>query len=362
LKVLVFPRDGNPYQRLLYQELPQYGVESGYLPAPTPSQTLNLILIPLSLLVCRLQGFRILHVHWVYLFAPPWVAAVPFGRRAMELWFAACLWSATALGYRTVWTAHNVLPHSQIFADDVAARRRLIKHAAAVVAHSPVTVPALEDLGARGVHVIQTGSFVSEYPQTMSRLEARAGLGLGAEDRVVCFVGLIEEYKGVDDLLEAARDLPDEVALRIVIAGNCRNAGLRRRLEDLARQAGDRVVTKFTYLAADELQIYLKSADVAVFPFRRITNSASVVLALSFGLPVLIPALPELAGIPDAIAIRYPQGGGATLSGALVEVASLDEAFLRSMGMRGRAYADSLSWSEAARSTADLYCSVTATS
>ena len=33
---------------------------------------------------------------------------------------------------------------------------------------------------------------------------------------------------------------------------------------------------------------YLEAADFAAFPFREVTNSSSVLLAQSFGLPVLI--------------------------------------------------------------------------
>ena len=50
---------------------------------------------------------------------------------------------------------------------------------------------------------------------------------------------------------------------------------------------------------------YLEAADFAAFPFRAVTNSSSVLLAQSFGLPVLIPDL--------SVSARRARGGCAPL-------------------------------------------------
>jgi glycosyltransferase involved in cell wall biosynthesis len=355
VKTLVFPEDKtNPYQRLLYEEIARLGVEARYLPSPTSSQTLNLLLLPLWLATLRLRGFRLLHLHWVYLFAPAWVQKVPAGRRFMQAWFAACIGVARVLGYRVVWTAHNVLPGSQVFPDDLAARRWLVRHVDAVVAHSAATLPALRSLGAHDVHVIQAGSYLGQYPQTIGREEARRRLGIGDGERVVTFVGIIEEYKGVDLLLEALLGLGDAAGPRVVVAGWCRSAELLRRIASLAERAGERAITRFDYVPDDELQVYLRAADVAAFPFRRITNSSSILLACSFGVPPLVPAVPELADLPDAAAMRYEPTPEA-LGEALLRVAEADSSQLAAMAVAARAYAASLTWDRTAVATVDLY-------
>ena len=48
MKVLVLPRDANPYQSLLYGEMRRLGVQVIYLGELTPIQTLNLLLLPLE--------------------------------------------------------------------------------------------------------------------------------------------------------------------------------------------------------------------------------------------------------------------------------------------------------------------------
>lgn len=358
VKALFLPEDvNNPYQRLLAEAMVNTGASVAYLPARTPSQTANLALLPLSLLARRLRGFRILHVHWVYLFAPPWVEQVPGGRLLMEAWFVLVLVTARRLGYRIVWTAHNVVPNAQVFADDRAARRRLVRRADAVIAHGSAVLPALGDLGAGPIDVVQAGSYVTQYPQRLTRAEARARLGILPDERVATFVGTITSYKGVDVLLEAVGDLAPRQAVRAVVAGRCGDPDLQVELERLAAAAGDRVLTRFERIPDDELQVYLACADVAVLPYRQITNSSSVLLACSFGLPVLIPALPALADVPDEVAIRFEPGRDG-LREALAAVLECDAKELAARSGAARRYADSLSWERAAAATLAIYSRV----
>jgi hypothetical protein len=51
------------------------------------------------------------------------------------------------------------------------------------------------------------------------------------------------------------------------------------------------------YVAGADVQIFLRAADFAVFPFRRVTTS-SVMLALAFDVPVIIPGLPSWSPFP----------------------------------------------------------------
>ena len=59
MKVLVLPRDANPYQGLLYGEMQRLGVQVIYLGELTPIQTLNVLLLPLEVMARRLAGARV---------------------------------------------------------------------------------------------------------------------------------------------------------------------------------------------------------------------------------------------------------------------------------------------------------------
>lgn len=360
MKILVFPRDtADPYQDLLYSHLPA-SVTVAYLPMVTPSQTVDLALIPALLVLYRLRGYRILHLHWLYPFAPAWASAVPGGRRLMQAWYRSCLAVARASGLRIVWTAHNLLPHARVFADDLAARRVLARSAAAVIAHNRASVPVLASLGAARVAFVPFGRFGEDYPKEVGRSEARRRLGIDPGGRVVAFVGSIERYKGVDLLLTAARDLEPGLGLTIVVAGRCTDPSLRDEVVALAGDLGERARVHLGRIPSEELQTYFASADAVALPFRSITNSTSLLLALEFGRPVVIPSLPELGEVPEEAAIRYEANDLPALAKALAEAARTDDATLASMGRAAKRYAAGLSWEASAQATLALYQSLLA--
>ena len=157
------------------------------------------------------------------------------------------------------------------------------------------------------------------------------------------FVGRVERYKGLEQLM-AALSLPScPSGLSVVIAGECRD---RQLAESLAQQAASNsaaIELRFERLSDKEVASLLDTADAAVFPFRSVTTSGSVLLALSAGCPVVIPDLPAFAGVPSACAWRYT-GGSEALAQALAEVASTSPARRTEMAAAALAYADLFSW------------------
>jgi len=52
-------------------------------------------------------------------------------------------------------------------------------------------------------------------------------------------------------------------------------------------------------LPAGQVQLFLRAADVAVLPYLRSLNSGALLLALTFGVPVVLPAGGGLAELSD---------------------------------------------------------------
>ena len=74
---MVFPRDPNPYQGLLYGEMGRLGVRVCYLGELTLSHTVNLLLLPPELAWHRMAGARVVHLHWVLMFTLPGARRFP---------------------------------------------------------------------------------------------------------------------------------------------------------------------------------------------------------------------------------------------------------------------------------------------
>jgi glycosyltransferase involved in cell wall biosynthesis len=352
MKILAFPRDRNPYQRLLYSEMEQLGVKVTYLGQLTPSSTLNLLLLPAELAVRRAAGARLVHLHWVFGFNLPGGRQFRAVRRLGQAWFGLWLRVTKRLGLRLVWTAHNVLPHTPVFADDAAARRALVRHCDVVLAHSPAALDGLRELGAvpHASLVIRHGPMgpapaTPATPATPAAVAGQRGPGSGGRPREFLFFGRVTTYKGVEELLAAFNALPPGTPARLTVAGQCDDPGLRARL----RAAGN-VRVRLEHVPEREVAGLMAGADVVVLPFRHVTTSGSAELTLSHARPLIVPDLPGLAGLPGDAVLRY-DGSVAGLTDALADLASADRSRLAAMSAAASGYSAQVSWHDIAVAT-----------
>ena len=295
-----------------------------------------------------LHGARLIHLHWVYNFALYGSFRFPFLRRVAQAWFALWLWTVRLLGFRLVWTAHNVLPSSPVFADDVRARRQLAAACDLVLVHSESTLAELAQLGVvpRKSAVIPHGPYIVTGAPESLRVP-----GTGPGPRKLLFFGKVRPYKGVEDLLEAFRALPPGLDVHLTVAGEC-SGPLAAAITDLARQSAGRLETRLDHIPDGELSRLFADADVVVLPFRQITTSGSAILALCHGRPLVMPDLPGLSHLPDGTVTRY-DGTVSGLVGALTDVATADAAVLAKMSAEAYSYCSAITWGEIAGSTLD---------
>jgi glycosyltransferase involved in cell wall biosynthesis len=348
MEILAFPRDtSGPYQRLLYGEMRRLGTHVTYLGRLTPSHTLNLILLPLELLARRAKGARLVHLHWVFAFFIPSSERFPVLRWLLQAWFMVWLRSIRLSRMQLVWTVHNVLPHGPVFGDDAAARRALVDASDLVIAHSPAALRELRALGAvpRKSVVIPHGPIGPARPAGALRMP-----GAGEGSRRLLFFGKVREYKGVEELLAAMTSVPSDLAMQLMVAGDCDDPALRRSLTRLARNAGARVVLRLEEIPDAEVTPLLAAADAVVIPYRRVTTSGSAMLALAHGRPLVVPELGSLADLPERAVVRYD----ATVPGlasALTKVTTISAKELADMSAAARAYAEGTTWREIAAAT-----------
>jgi glycosyltransferase involved in cell wall biosynthesis len=336
MKILALPRGVNPYQELLYRPMRERGAVVAYAGECTKSRTLNQLLLPVELAVMRLRGFRRLHVHWLYNFRFVGSDRLPVLARLSRSWLAIVLYTARLLGYRTVWTVHNVVPHSPIFDDDAAARRLLVRQSKLVIGHGQNALDGLANLGASAARSVIISPGAYDLP-AFAQLPNMSSAGA----RTVLYFGQIEPYKGVEDLLGAVRDASGD--LRVVVAGACSDSDLRERIEASADSLGERATLLLRFVEESELGGLFAEAHAVVLPFREVTTSSSVLLAMASGRPVVVPRLPAFDEIPEEALIRY-YPGTSSLIACLASVETAPVAQLRAIGERGRAFSTRNGW------------------
>jgi glycosyltransferase involved in cell wall biosynthesis len=111
--------------------------------------------------------------------------------------------------------------------------------------------------------------------------------------------------------------------------------------------SGERVVVRFEYIPDEEVTHLLSASDVVVLPYRQITTSGSVMLALSHGRPLIVPRLPGLADLPDEAVCRY-DGFDNGLTEAIIHLAEVDKGSLEAMSVAAIKYSSSITWWEMA--------------
>ncbi len=126
------------------------------------------------------------------------------------------------------------------------------------------------------------------------RTRIRAELGMGRDDPLLLYVGLVNRRKGVDLLLEAwTRLSPRLPAAHLVVAGPRRDVAdpdyreFHGRLEELLHASRTERRVHFVGPVSN-VEEYMRAADVLVFPSRREGLPNAVLEAMASGLPVVL--------------------------------------------------------------------------
>lgn len=289
----------NPYTALLYSRLWDHGI------APVPVMRFTDLAALLPLLS---SGTRImLHVQWTSDVLRD--AGTEAEAKDKAGAFVGLLDAFLGAGGRLVWTVHNGLPHDCRFPRIEAGIEQAVADRARLVhVLSRGTVDAVAQwftIDPAKTVSIPHPHYLGSYQDFVPRDQARYDLGLLPDEIVYAFVGAIKPYKGLDLLLDAF----DTV---------CGSGGPPRRLLVAGRATGDphtqevldrcllhpQVVLRQHPVPDGEMQYYLRAADIAVLPYRRSLNSGVLLLALSFGLPVVAPDSPATAEITTADVAR----------------------------------------------------------
>jgi len=254
------------------------------------------------------------------------------------------------LGIPLVATVHVVTPHEPIRFQNTIYRR-IHRLGDLHIAHSHVDRCRLEEEFAvdPGTVVViphgEYGFFESEV-EKQDRDRVRLDLGLSPQDKVALFFGYIREYKGLDILLGAWPAVVEEVPeARLLIAGDAGQL-TDARCDELAAWATRLgAVHRFGFIPFEEVARYFAAADLLAMPYRSISQSGVLYLALSLGVPVVataVGALPEVLRDGES-ALLIPPESPADLTRALVRL--LNDGELRHhLAEGGRRIASAHSW------------------
>jgi D-inositol-3-phosphate glycosyltransferase len=131
------------------------------------------------------------------------------------------------------------------------------------------------------------------FPDTaLTPSEAKQKLGLRDEEKAILFLGRLRPYKGIEYLLDAFRLLAAKCSdYRLILAGEPKKGSELYRDEIQQTVENDfkpgQIIPRIQFIPDNEMEVYLKAADVLVLPYKEIFQSGVLFLAYSYGLPVV---------------------------------------------------------------------------
>lgn len=323
IKVLFLPNwSKNPFQTLLSEHLKKHNIS---------------VLGPN---VREIEGdsnsLVIIHLHWIFSF----IKRKYFlnSLLAFALFFIKILF----LKVRRVglcWTMHNILPHENNFPRlNYAINFIMLRFIPEIIVMSDWQeheIRRIFRLGRKRISVIPHGNYIGYYGKSCSREEARDYLKIPHDKFVYLSFGLIKEYKNIGRLIKIFRknSLRNDL---LIVAGEFYKDPLE---EEILCSKNRNIKTYLKFIPKDEVRFFFSACDVFVAPFKAITNSGSVLLAMSFGKPVICPDKGSLSEVVDNdCGILYVED---ELDKALVEIRKMD---LKKMGNYSFNKASSYNW------------------
>jgi beta-1,4-mannosyltransferase len=298
---------------------------------------------------------QVIHLHWIEIYTIKktwWRSVVASTIFLLELLFLK------ALGVKIVWTVHD---HVNVDGDfstlDVVVRRLAAKLTNSVIVHTHVAREELTRLyrlslaDRTKIKVVPHGHFIDQYPNAVTRLDAREKLGLDNDLFVIGMIGYVRPYKGITDLIRAFSHL-DGDRLRLVIAGLPMDSSFGEAVREAAR-IDNRIRLYLQFLPDEEIQFFLNAVDVVVFPFSRSLTSGSLILAMSFAKAVIAADLPTIReALPHEGGLLVDATDPSSLVRALTEIQTKDVAL---MGRNNFNCIRVRDWQSIAKATVGIY-------
>lgn len=277
-KMLCLPSTaGNPYQSLLYSKLPS-DIESEFA-GPCALDRLNDL------------DFDLVHIHW---------DDRMFGRGEDAAENEAELDTALdtlrrfkARGGRVIWTIHNDAPHKPRGAETFQRGRHALGTLAdAIHVHADHAADHMADtygVSRDKLHVIPHPSYLGAYESINKTTSRRLS---SAPVRQFLFFGMFRGPKGIHAIQDVTSKLSRrQVPYHLRMYGKA-FASQARLLRLLAANAN--VDLRTDRIPDDEIPEIFGASHVFLAPYQSLFTSGSVMLALTFGLPVIGPDIREL--------------------------------------------------------------------
>ena len=203
------------------------------------------------------------------------------------------------LGKKLVFTAHNI-DQQERDGKSTLVNRISLKYLYRIVDHIFVHTAKMKrqlvekfEISENKITVIPFGINNLVPVTNMKREEAKKILGVDPKEKIILFFGRIAPYKGLELLITAfEKIIKTDKNCRLIIAGQIKEKHLDeywKNIQGMISECGmeDFVIQRIEYIPDEEIEVYYKSADVLILPYKHIFQTGVLFISYYFGLPVI---------------------------------------------------------------------------
>ncbi len=189
----------------------------------------------------------------------------------------------------------NVIPHEKRFFDDVFNRYYLNAHDGFIVMSEQVGSDLKAYLPNAKVLLLDHPKY-NQFGAKVMQQDAQMRLEIRTTKKTLLFFGLIRDYKGLDQLIEAFNQLDE--TYQLVIAGECYGS-FEKYQEQINRNVNkERIVVFNQFIPDDKIADFFSTADLCVMPYKTATQSGIHAISDHFEIPTLVT---NVGGLPEYI-------------------------------------------------------------
>ena len=192
----------------------------------------------------------------------------------------------------------NVIPHEPHFFDRPFTRY-FLKGSDGCITLCDAVAKDLLDIDKSTRYTVIQHPLYSHFGAKRNRKAAEVKLGLKEGKKNILFFGLIREYKGLDILIEAFKNLGNEYQL--IIAGEPYGSFDRYEKQIVESGCSDRISTFLHYVKDSEVKDFFSAADLTVLPYRSATQSGISSVSYHFEVPMIVT---DVGGMKETIGNR----------------------------------------------------------
>ena len=257
----------------------------------------------------------IVHIHWIehkYTFGLPrtrFLSLIMF--IGIILYLETLLFLSKILKCKLVVTLHNLLPHKPLLLPIERAVFKITLDLSNIIyVHSHYLkkmAVVTYSIDKRKIIVIPHGKWLVNTKVNLNQKRARESLGIPIEAFVISFVGRLSEDKGIHILLEALELMEPINDLYIIIAGKPASKKILEYIKTMINKLSRKFRIKFyPWHVSDKMLVtILKASNIGVIPYVHTYTPSTLILFLSYGIPVIIPDFPVVREFLGEIASDY---------------------------------------------------------